>query len=192
MFQVFNFNKNKGFIFLEILVAVALISIVFITLLGIVFLVLNTSTSLQKVAQADFLAREEIEAVRSFRDGTIWATDGLGSLVNYGSAYPRYFTLDTSFNPPKWKINSGTETVGIFTRSVVIDDVYRYSSNGNIVTYHQQKPRFFAHNIAYALETCAEEDPCPLDPNTKKITVNISYDGKNYQIVTYLTNWQKK
>lgn len=164
--------NQQGFIFLEVLVAISIISVVFIVLLGIIFLALNLSTSLQKVAQADFLAKEEIEAVRSFRDATAWVTTGLGSFgSNYGNSYPYYFTVDTSINPPKWKINSGTETIGIFARSIVFNKVSRDLTTNNI-----ESPYNASHD----------------DPDTKQLIVTVTYEGKTYQLVTYLTNWQKK
>src|SRR5260221_9584326 len=73
-------NKN-GFIFLEIIIAIALVSIVFVTLLGVGFSLLNISASLKQASQADALAKEEMEAVRVFRDATAstWSTTGVGS-----------------------------------------------------------------------------------------------------------------
>lgn len=195
MFQASSFNKKKnGFIFIEILVAIGLISVVFITLLGIVFLVLNISTSLQKVAQADFLAREELEAVRSFRDGTLWLSNGLGSLSFYGSEYPYYFTLDNAFNPPRWKINQGQETIGIFTRRVNFFRIYRDSENNNLyvhpicdvldVGFKKTWDYFFGNEVMAVVGICTEDD------NTRGIVVTITYEDKTYQVVTYLTNWQ--
>ena len=129
------------------------------------------SYSIQKTTQIDSLIKEEIEAVRSFRDGTVWATSGLGSFgSNYGSGYPRYFTLDNSVTPPKWKINSGTETINGFTRSVVFDKVSRDLSRKYIES---------TYNAAHD------------DPDTIKITVNIIFNSKTYKVVTYLTNWQQ-
>lgn len=176
--------------------AIGLISVAFITLLGIVFLVLNISTSLQKVAQADFLAREEMEAVRSFRDATTWATNGLGSLVDYGSDFPRYFTLDNAFSPPRWKINSGSETVGIFTRKVTFSKTYRDSANNDLyvnpictvldVGFKKIRDSFFGNEVMAVVGICIE------DVNTIEVVVTITYEGKTYKIVTYLTNWQNQ
>lgn len=153
-------NHNRGFIFLEIIIAVALISIVFMTLLGIGFLSLNISASIQKINQAGFFIKEEFEAVRSFRDGTTWANF---KNVNFGSSNPYYFTLSSN----QWTRNLGTETLGIFTRNVIFDQVYR-DSNENIASSGT------------------------LDNDTIKVTVTINWSGKTLQTITYLTNWQKQ
>ena len=162
-------NHSKGFIFLEILVAVALISIVFMVLLGMSFSALNISHSIQQKTKIDSLIKEELEATRSFRDGSTWAANGLGP-VNFGAGNPYYLILDNSQNPPKWKLQSGTETVGIFTRNVVFDKVSRDPANNNIES---------AYNSAHD------------DPDTRKVTVSVVWSGKTSQVVTYLTNWQK-
>src|SRR3989338_6708926 len=88
MFHVSDF-KSKGFIFLEIIIAVALISVVFITLLSVGFSVVTLSASIQKKSQADSLIKEELEAVRAFRDGTTWSNV---ASVNFGSPNNYYFT----------------------------------------------------------------------------------------------------
>ncbi|MEK7664500.1 MAG: hypothetical protein AAB340_03655 [Patescibacteria group bacterium] len=157
-------NKNSGFIFLEIIISIALISIVFITLLGVGFLSLNVSQSLQKSSESDSLIAEEIEAVRAFRDSTAsaWSTTGIGSL-NTASDY--HFVLSGS--PPSWSVVTGSEVLGDFTRKVVFDSVQR-DANGYIV-------------LSGGTD----------DPDTRKVTVQVISSSKNYQTITYLTNWQK-
>lgn len=162
-------TKENGFIFLEILIASALISIVFITLLSVGALALNTSRSIKEATQVDSLIKEELEAMRSFRDGTTWDTDGLGT-VSVSDANPYYLFLDNSSNPPKWSLSSGTETVGNFTRKVVFGKVSRNFSTQNIEPIY---------------------NPANDDHNTIKITVTVMSGSKTYQVVTYLTNWQE-
>lgn len=167
MFQIS--PGNKGFVFLEILIAVALISLVFMLLLGIGFSSVSLATSIQKAALADSLIKEELEAVRSFREGTVWATDGLGTMT-VGSANPYYLSLDATVNPPKWKLNSGTETVGEFTRSLVFDNVSRDPLTQNIETIYNASNN---------------------DSDTRKITVTVTLGAKTYQVISYLTNWNQ-
>ncbi len=70
--------------------------------------------TLQKTAQANALIKEEAEAVRSFRDGTTWATNGLGSsAIVLGTVY--HMTV----NNGAWVVASNSESVGNFTRQVV-------------------------------------------------------------------------
>jgi len=166
-FKISNF-KSKGFIFLEILIATALISIVFITLLGLAFLSLNISSLIQKTTQADSLVKEELEALRSFRDGTTWSTNGLGA-VNTGSGNPYHLILGPV--PTEWILVSGTETVDIFSRNIIFDKVSRDTSTNDIEN---------VYNVSND------------DPNTRKVTVNIAFNNKTYQVVNYLTNWQNK
>jgi len=150
---------------LEILIAVALIGIVFITLLGIGFTSVKISTAIQKETQADSLIKEEFEALRSFRDSSDWATNGLG-VVSTGSGNPYYMFLDTSTNPAHWSAANGTETIGIFTRKIVFDQVYR-DFNGDIAPSGT------------------------LDSDTIKATITVSWLDRSYQTVAYFTNWQK-
>lgn len=156
--------NNKGFIFLEIVIAVAIISVALVTFLGMAALALNTSTSVKQIAKIDAYTKEEMEAVRSFRDGTTWATDGLGT-VTTGSDY--YFVLSGS--PSAWALQSGTETVDSFTRKVVFDRVSRDTSTSNIET---------SYNAAHD------------DPNTRKATVTITWGSRTYTTIAYFTNWK--
>jgi hypothetical protein len=54
-------KNNSGFIFLEVVISVALISIAFISLLGVGLLVLNVSESIKKQTMASSLIKEEFE-----------------------------------------------------------------------------------------------------------------------------------
>jgi len=118
MFQISSGNKHiqKGFVFLEIIIGVSLISVAFMTLLGMGFSALNLSSSIKVSMRADALIREELEIARTYRDGTDWSVDGLGTVFD-GMDY--YFSLDQSANPDAWVLTTGTETVGEFTRKVV-------------------------------------------------------------------------
>lgn len=160
--------NNKGFVFLEIIIGVALTSIVFVTLLSVAFLSLNISASIKQTTLADALAKEEIEALRTFRDGTTWLTDGLGT-VSVGSNNPYYLVLNDQANPPRWDLTLGTETTGIFTRKIVFDKVSRDPTTKNIES---------VYNILHD------------DPETRKVTVTVSWTGKNYNLISYLTNWR--
>ncbi len=106
--------QKNGFIFLEVLIAITLIGIVCVPLSGIIFQFINLSVTLQKTAQANALIKEEAEAVRSFRDGTTWATNGLGSSsIVPGNVY------HMALNSGAWVVASNSETVGDFSRQVV-------------------------------------------------------------------------
>jgi len=167
------FNFKNGFSLLEILIAVALIGIAFVTLFLVVFSVIMASSAVKATTQADFLIKEELEALRSFRDGTDWSVNGLGA-VQTGVANPYYLFLQVN-SAPTWSLVSGTETVGSFTRHIIFKKVF--SNSSGIVNG----------------DTATECLGCPENPNMIKITVvaTDSLSGKTYQIVTYLSNWKK-
>lgn len=157
-------GNNSGFTFIEILIAIALIGIVFTTLLGVGFLVLNVSSSIKKQTQADSLIKSEFEALRNFRDGTQWAINGLGT-VNTGSGNPYYLVN----NSGEWELVFGTETSGIFARQIVFDEVSRDPSTKNIETVY---------------------NPSNRDIDTKKITITVTWPNRTMQTVSYFTNWK--
>ena len=162
-------EKSSGFVFLEILIAIALISTVFIALLNIGFFAMSVSYALEQQTKADSLMKEEFEALRSFRNSTEWEATGLGA-VNYGPLNPYYMLLNTGTNPATWTLSPGTETAGIFTRHIIFDQVSRDPSTKNIEA---------AYN--------ASND----DPDTIKATITVFWLGKTWQVASYLTNWNK-
>jgi len=156
-------NYKKGISIVEILVIIAIIGIALVTLLGLATFSLRVSTLIKETTQAKDIVQETIEAVRNFRDGTNWDTNGLGTLTSGTAYYPRK-SIDT---PPKWQLIQGEETINGFTRKVVFSDVMR-DGNDNVV-----------------------EGGGTNDPNTKKMKVTVSWKNKNIEIVTYLTNWKQ-
>lgn len=160
-------KNSQGFIILEVLVAMAIVTISFGVFLDMGNSAIRTSTSLKEAVSANFLAKEAVEVMRSFRDGTQWSSDGLG-VRSTGTSNPYHFTLDASQNPAVWSLASGQETVGSFTRKIIIDRVSRDPITQNI-------------EIVYN----ASRD----DPDTRKITALVLWNGKTSKIVTYLTNW---
>ena len=156
-------KDNKGISVVEILVIIAIIGIAFASLLGLATFSLKASTSIKETTQAKNLVEETIEAVRNFRDGTNWDTDGLGTLTAGVAYYPQ----KTADIPPQWQLIQGEEQIDSFTRKVIFTNVQR-DGNDNIV------------------ETGGTNDP-----DTKKVTVTVSWENKKVEIVTYLTNWKQ-
>jgi type II secretory pathway pseudopilin PulG len=155
-------DNKEGISIIEILVVIAIIVIALVSLLGLATYALRVSTLIKETAQANNLAQETMEAVRNFRDGTDWNTNGLGTLSAGSSYYPR----KTADSPPKWELVLGEEVVGSFIRKVVFDSVQR-DANDDIV----------------------EAGGTP-DSNTIKVTTTISWRDKEVKIITYLTNWR--
>jgi len=164
MFQTLNLNKKNGFALLEIIIAIALITIAFSVLLGVMFSAFGVSSSIQKQTKANLLASEEFEAVRAFRDGTTWATNGLG-VANVGDVNPYHMVNNSNV----WTLVAGVEITDIYTRKVVFDKVSRDPVTFNIDAIYN-----------------AGRD----DVDTRKVTVTVSWEGKSIQQITYLTNWK--
>jgi type II secretory pathway pseudopilin PulG len=160
------FGNEKGFSLIDILVAIAIVSVALVSLLGLASFSLATSTLIRQANQANNIAQETIEIVRNFRDGTTWDVDGLGKLATSTDYHP-----EKTGSPPKWQLIQGEETIGIFKRKVVFKDVFR-DSDSNIV-----------------------ESGGNFDPNTKKVIVDVSWQEKGrthlVEITTYLTNWKQ-
>lgn len=156
---------KKGISIIELLIVIAIIAIALTSLLGIASFSLRVSTLIKETTQANTLAQETIEAVRNFRDGTIWDTDGLVTLTT-GVAYYSKKSADT---PPKWTLIQGEETINGFTRKIVFEKVSRDPTTGDIEDIYN-----------------SDND----DSNTRKAIVTVSWKDKKIEIVTYFTNWK--
>lgn len=165
---------EAGISIIELLVGAGILTMSLSALLGFLSFALSTSSFLKQQAQAIALAEGALEALENFRDGTTWNVDdpgnqydGLGK-AQTGVAYHMGLSLDV---PPRWQLLGGTETIGIFVRSLVLENVRR-DVNSNIVP-------------AGGID----------DPNTKKVTVTVSWTAKTIAkevtIVSYLTNWKQ-
>jgi hypothetical protein len=158
-------NGNKGISMMEILIVTAILGFSVSGLLGLISLSLTSSTINKGFSQADALAQETIEQVRNFRDGTLWSTDGIGTLSVGTDYYP-----ELSGSPSVIQMTAGSQTVSGFTKKVIFENVSR-DTNDNIVS---------SGGI--------------LDPNSKKLTITVSWQerARNHQrqLITYLTNWQ--
>jgi len=170
MFSIPWRNNKKGISIIEILIVIAIIAITLASLLSLAIFSLKTALLAKETTLAKNIAEATLEEVRNFRDGTTWASNGLGTLLT-GEANPYHPEKDTGTSPPQWILASGTQTINGFTRKVVFDDVQR-DTDFNIV-----------------------ESGGTVDSDTKKTTVNASWTerGGSHQveIVTYLTNWRQ-
>ena len=162
-------HKNSGFIFLEVIVAIALVGITFLSLLQVGVQILTIASSIRSTNQADGLIKESMEAVRVYRDGKDWQT-GLASL-NTGSSNPYHLEIDDAdANNLIWKWVAGEETIGKFIRKIIIDKVSR-----DPVTFAIESSYNSSHDNA----------------DTRKITAIVQVGAKTHQAVTYVTNWKK-
>lgn len=158
-------QRNRGFSILEILVVVAIIGGVFVSIFTVISLSLVNASLREQTSTARLLLEEAVEAVRNFRDGTLWDTNGLGTLSLGTNYYP-----SQSGSPPKWTLAAGVETLSGFTRKIVFNEVRR-DSNNNIVS-----------------------SGGTVDSDTKKATITVSWTerGRTHQveIQTYFSNWR--
>ena len=157
---------NRGFGLIEILVAAAIISASFISLIAIANSSFRLVSGNVYRVQAEFLAEEGVEAVRILRDES-WSGNLSGVLE--GTIYYPIFNILTS----TWSI---TETDpgpidDIFSRVLLFGDVYRRDSDDDIVAL-------------------SSPDTKTLDVGTKLVTSRVSWnDGaKQVEFVTYITN----
>jgi len=172
MFQTQSGN-NKGLLWakagvtvVEILIVAFVIGIALSAFSRLISFSLAQGQIVNQTSQAVSLAKEQLEAARNFRDGTVWQ-NGVAALTT-GVAYHVSLSLDV---PAKWQMTLGSETIGIFSRSLVFTNGLR-NQDGNIV-----------------------ESGGTVDSNTKKIVSQVSWSerGRLHQIelTTYLTNWKQ-
>lgn len=156
------FKNKKGISIIEILIVIFIIVVALSSLLGVAAFSLRNSILMKETFLANNLAQETIEQVRNFRDGTIWNTDGLGALTTDIAYHPE----KSADIPPKWTLIQSEEEIDGFIRKIVFNNVTR-DANDNIV-----------------------ESGGTNDPNTKKVTVAISWKDKKIEMITYFTNWK--
>jgi len=157
---------RRGYSLIEIAVAIALVMAFVSSIVAASHFELKAVNESARKGKAAFLLEEGLEAVRILRDRG-WS-DNIGPLVS-GSTYYPVFSIN-------WKVVATDPGLidGLFTRTVVFDDVWRRNSDSDIVDV-------------------SSGDAKTLDPNTKQVTVTVSWPGpggaaREESIATYLTN----
>jgi len=159
---------NKGISIVEILIVIGLIVIGLVGFFTVVVFSLRASILVKETVSANNMAQEAMEAVRNFRDGTEWDTDGIALLsTSLGVSY--HPELDAG-NPPAWILVEGLESIGDFSREIIFEKVSRNPVSGDIEEVYN-----------------SNND----DPNTRKASVIISWRTKEVKVVTYFTNWNQ-
>lgn len=158
-------NNKNGVTVVELLVVVFILLVAFVGILGLLVFSLQTSNLIKETTYANFLAQDTIEAVRNFRDGTDWDTNGLGTLTTSIAYHPE----KTGDIPPKWTLVVWEETINNFTRKIVFENVQRITGSDDI---------FEGIGVPYP------------DPDTKKVQITVSWKDKEVKVITYFTNWQ--
>lgn len=175
MFPIHSGSKStqQGFSVIEILVLSTVLLAVMGVLMGFASFSLGAAILYKQTAQAGSMAQEAMEAARSFRSEVAWNNndinneyDGLGAMIMETSYHPRK-SLDAL---PRWQFIQGQETIGMFTRTVTFSQAQRN-----------------------AQQDLVESGGSP-DPDTKKITVQVSWSERSrphsVSLTSYLTNWK--
>ena len=115
---------NRGFMMVEILVATSIILASVLAIMGVTQKSISISHQSLHESQGSFLLEEGAEAVRIVRDNAWSNISGLTVGTNY---YP-------TFSGGTWTLSTTANTVGIFTRQVVLLSVNRDSTTDDIVT----------------------------------------------------------
>jgi prepilin-type N-terminal cleavage/methylation domain-containing protein len=157
---------RRGFSLVEILIAVAVLLVSFVTVIAAFQLGARRGVGTLQEIQATALAEEGIEAITSIRDESWGNISSLASGTEYG----------ISFNGTKWGVVSNPQMIdGTFRRAITASPVYRRNSDKDIVAE-------------------SSSDPKTLDADAKKITVRISWNAATTSVKaekimeTYLFN----
>jgi Tfp pilus assembly protein PilV len=152
------YNQQKGFMMVEIIIVASIVVVFVLGAMAVAQKSISISRQSLHVSQANFLLEEGGEAVRILRDN---AWSNISSLTTGANYYP-------TFTGGTWTLSSSSNTVGIFTRKVMIENVNRNNSTQDIAAAGTN------------------------DPNTKLVTVTVSWTegGSTIQrtVSFYITN----
>ncbi|MCL4392983.1 prepilin-type N-terminal cleavage/methylation domain-containing protein [Patescibacteria group bacterium] len=159
-------KNNKGQILIELIIAVAIISIILSSTLIATHSILQSSTVSKQKLEAKYLLQQQIESMYAIVNSS-WANLLPGE-------YHVYY--NPTNNPPTetqgWKLGVDTMAYNEYTEYITISNVYRVNSNQ------------VTSNSTY-----------PYDPNTKEVTATVTFKsfGNNYTYneSIYFTNWQQ-
>lgn len=121
--KIFKFKLNKGFMMVEILVAISIITVSILAAMSVTGKSIYIARESLHQAQVAFLLEEGSEAVRIMRDNAWSNIYDLDSTKDY---YP-------VFSDGTWILSIIPSQVGIFTRKINIATVYR-NAEDNIFT----------------------------------------------------------
>ena len=180
-------DDARGVTILELVIIIAILSVALVGVLGLATFSLITSAVAKQTAESTIFAQGAMETLRNYRDGVPWNDDDIGDeydglgVVDLDTAY--HFE-QSSGTPPRWKLLTGTDTIGIFTRSVIFKNVCRNSGTDDITGITDTNG---------ATTTCGGSGGAH-DTETMEATVNVSWTHRarsyDVQIVMYLTNWR--
>ncbi len=136
---------KRGFMMVEVIIAASIIVVSVLALMTIAEKSVSIGGRLLHTTQSAFLLEEGAESVRILRDN---AWSNISSLALGTTYYP-------TFSGGTWTLATTPNTVGIFTRTVVIGSVNRDNTTKDIVT-----------------------SGGTLDPDIKLVTVTVSWSER--------------
>ena len=123
-------NKNKGFMMVEIVIAISVISVFSLIALNVAQKSIVVSNRSVHTTQAAYLLEEGVESVRIFRDNNTW--------TNFLNLFNSSYTYCLPEEVASWTSSLSTtlpcSKIGIFTRTINVEDVNRDTSSGDIVS----------------------------------------------------------
>jgi Tfp pilus assembly protein PilV len=117
-------KKNDGFMIVEILVAITIITVAVLAAMEVTQKAIFVSRQSLHASEAGFLLEEGAEATRIARDNA-WV--GISALTVGTDYYP-------TFSGGTWTLSPNTSQVGIFTRTVRVTNVNRDATTADIVS----------------------------------------------------------
>lgn len=168
-------RSQAGFTLVEAVVAMTVFVVGIIGLIQITIVAKSSSEEGRDTVQTANYLQEGVEAVRSIRDAGWTNISGLIAGTNYQ-------LVSQPGTIPPWQLQTGSETIGKFTRIVKVDPVRREDTNGS--------GTLNAGDKICVGSSCGNFN----DPDTKRVTVTTSWARGSRTITrsiySYLTNWQ--
>lgn len=153
-------SRRYGFSLIEAVIGVTLITLSLVGLTGAYSFYIKAGFRNTDSLKSSFLLQEGVESVFLMRDD---AWSNLSSLIP-----ANWYHLE--WNENRWESTTSPQVIdSLFTRTFKLDAVYRRTSDMDIVA-------------------SSSPDTKALDPNIKKLTVRVTTDAMDKQVVTYLTN----
>lgn len=135
-------SKQRGFLVVEIMVAISIVAVAILVSMAVSQKSMSLSRRAFHATQASFLLEEGAEAARILRDNAWSNISGL----TVGTTYYPTFSSNT------WTLSPTSNTVGIFSRTVVVSNVNRDNTTKDISVTGTN------------------------DPDTKLVTVTVSWN----------------
>jgi len=121
-------NKKNGFSLVEVLLAIAVFTLFAIAFIGALISGQESERLSGERARANFIAKEGLEGVRNIRD------ENFDNLITG--------THGLVISGDEWSFSGSSDTVGIFTRSIIISDIdLNTKSVISTVTWQQNAQR---------------------------------------------------